>query len=218
MENEKSQKKMSVGELIGYGISLIVFGAFFLNFEIKTEGPWFLIAMAIAMILAGIVSLVSSIIVYSDSKSKAQQKVSPLVQSLTSNNEVTFLGGLKEAVQLAESGSSEGTEAMKQAMKIRGGNNNLRFYSPGIIITGNSEERYSGVQQKILALGANKKLLEDPYHSGDLITAFIQFSDDKDIRSLLNEIYDAGGIEQGYSFQLLYNDLIFTARLSQKEI
>ncbi len=139
---------------------------------------------------------------------------SPLVRNLISDNEPRFLEGLNTAVNMADGGKKEGVQAMREAIRILSGKPEVSFHEPGLVIT-HGFDRYMEAKPKITELARNQALLDDPAHSGDLISAAIFTSEGSDMRDLLNEIYTAGGTKQGYAFQLIYNELRCSTRLSQ---
>jgi hypothetical protein len=136
-----------------------------------------------------------------------------LVQKLISNDDPIFLAGLREAVTRADSGDYEAVKAMREAMTVRSGKPQVSFYEAGIVIT-NGADRYIEARPKILDLAKRRALLDDPQHSGNLVSAFVVLSDRDALRSLLHEIYEVGGPSEGYAFQLLFNELRSSARFN----
>lgn len=148
-----------------------------------------------------------------------------LVQSLLSNKEQTFLSGLKKAVNLADSGNKNGSDAIREALKVRSGMTqdsfgfffgkkkpSFRLYKPGFVISHGIGVDSTKVRKKIVGLAKNQALLPDAYRSGELISSFFSVIDQVELSFLLQDIYNVGGASQGYIFQLLFNDLRCSAR------
>lgn len=138
-----------------------------------------------------------------------------LLDKLTSDNESIFQAGMNEAVSIADSGNSYGVEVMREAIKIRAGNDNISFYEPGMVLT--EVERYTEARSMIIELVKKNALLDDVYHSGDLISAFMFTANSygEDARALLDEIVLTGGPSEGHAFQLLFNELRCSSRLKK---
>ncbi|MDI6451917.1 hypothetical protein, partial [Anaerobaca lacustris] len=129
-----------------------------------------------------------------------------------SNDESTFLDGLREAVSYAPKGNSTGAGAMREAIRIRSGQRNVKLYEPRLSVR--AWRNIGEARSRLLHLAEKQSLLKDPYESGNLITAFVSLSDSHEQQKLVEEIFDVGGTEQGYVFQLLFNQMRATAVLS----
>lgn len=143
-------------------------------------------------------------------------KPNPLVEKLISNDESTFLNGLTEAVEIADSGNYSGVETMQKAIKIRSGKTNINFFKPGIRTSFGEIDFGKEAKAKILELARRKALLEDVYLSGDLISKFNYFGGHGELSLLLEEVYRIGGDSQGHAFQLLFNEMRCSAKLQKK--
>lgn len=135
----------------------------------------------------------------------------PLVAKLVSNYEPLFLDGLREAVTSADAGNYDGVKALREAIRVRSGKPDVTFYEAGIVSTVGFD-RYTEARPKIVALAARRALLEDPYGAGDLVSAAMFSSAAGDLEDLVRDVFAVGGADQGYAFQLLYNELRSTAR------
>jgi len=92
---------------------------------------------------------------------------------------------------------------------LRSGKDKISFYEPGAVIT-KGISRYANARSSIVELARDHNLLVDTYKTGDLISAFTSSHDFEEVRSLLNDIYDVGGISAGFAFQLFYNELKYS--------
>jgi hypothetical protein len=135
-----------------------------------------------------------------------------LVEMLTSDEESIFQAAMSEVVNIADSGDGHGIELIRNAIKIRAGKENVSFYEPGIVLA--KAGRYENARELIVGLARRKALLDDVYHSGDLISAFMFTADPygEDARGLLSEILSKGGISESHAFQLLFNELRCSSR------
>jgi len=138
-----------------------------------------------------------------------------LVKNLTLDDESIFQAAMNKAVRIADSGNTYGVEAMRKAIKIRAGNDNIRFYEPGAMLA--KVERYTKARSMIIEVVRNSAILDDVYHSGDLISAFMFTADSsgRDARALLNEIILIGEPSESHAFQLLFNELRCSSRLKK---
>ena len=138
-----------------------------------------------------------------------------LVAMLVSNDEPTFLDGFRQAVSFAPKGDPTGLEAMKEAIRRRSGQHNAILYEPrsGVLIASGSY--VSNARRRLLRLARKKRLLRDPYETGKLISAFLFINDREGLDDLLQEIFAVGGAEQGYVFQLLFNQMRAFAELAK---
>lgn len=148
---------------------------------------------------------------------KPRKALTPLVDKLISQDEPEFLDGLREAVGRADSGDHEAVEAMREALRIRSGKSKLSLYRSGIVMAtgpGLGMGRYAEARAKILELAERHAFLEDPEHSGDLISALtVSISDANEMLVLLRDIYAVGNKSDGHIFQLLFNELRCSAKL-----
>ena len=136
---------------------------------------------------------------------------SKLVLQLVSNNESSFVEGLTEAVSLAESGNRKGLLALREAIRVRSGNKKIEFHTVGTVVT-NGSSRYTSARDSENSTSAEQsQLLSNPKDTGNLISAFIQIADHRDLERLLNEVIEIGGPKSGFAFQLIYNELILSA-------
>jgi len=149
-------------------------------------------------------------------KNHTNELSNPITQHLISNDEKTFLKGLNDACDLADSNKYQGIESMREAIRIRNGKKNVVFYKPGMVSTVGGE-RYTDARRKIIALASKKKILDDVFASGGLISAFFFTSDMEALTSLTREIYSVGGASEGFAFQLLFNELMYSARFAKSQ-
>ncbi len=140
----------------------------------------------------------------------------PLVAKLVSDVEADFTSGLLQVIEKAEAGDSAGVEAMREAIRLRSGKKEVTFYQPGLRISNYNEftKRNQNAPKEILDLAKRKALLEDPYHSGDLITAVMSGFEADFMRNLVIEIFKVSGTHEAYNFQLLYNEIRSNTKLN----
>ena len=138
-----------------------------------------------------------------------------LVENLTVDDESVFQAALNRAVGSADAGSQSGVDAMRAAIRIRAGNAGVRFYEPGPTLA--QADRYTEARSRIVKLAQRRALLEDVYHSGDLLSAFMFTADTsgRAARALLDEIVGMGFPSESHAFQLLFNELRCSSRLKK---
>jgi hypothetical protein len=133
-----------------------------------------------------------------------------LVKKLISNDDTTFVGGLREAVGHADSGDYGAVEAIQEAMRIRSGRSSVSFYKPGI-----SARRGSALVEakpKLLELAKRQALLEDPARSGDLVSWLLSSAEPDEMKGLIRDIFRLGKASEAYALQLLIYELRYSAR------
>jgi hypothetical protein len=135
-----------------------------------------------------------------------------LASRLASNNHSTFIAALQEAVRYAPQGSDVGLIAMEEAMCRRSGKTDLKFYRP-LYVRGRMGTEIAAAPAALVSLAKQGRLLDDPYKSQDLMAACV-LRDTEEARKLALQCEQAGGPEQIYAFQLLYNDLRASSKLA----
>ena len=137
-----------------------------------------------------------------------------LVRRLISyQDENTFLDALREATALAPQGNDLGVRALSEAIRRRCGNRDIKFYSPSFGgLTMRPGEELFQAEEHLLELAKSGKLLDDPSATQNLISAANSISQDG-LNSLVKSIFASAGIEQGYDFQLLYNQMHSSIKL-----
>ncbi len=146
----------------------------------------------------------------------AQRQQHSLVAKLTSNDDATFISGLTEAVKRADSGDYDAVKAMHEAMRMRSGQMSVSFHKPGVVIT-QGFDRWIDAKPQLIQLASRQALLENPESSGDLLSAFFHWHDEKALHDLAWEIRDVGGTSEFYSFQLLFNEMRCSSRFNHDE-
>ncbi len=116
-----------------------------------------------------------------------------LVNKLISDDDATFQRGMNKAVSIADSGNYSGVEAMREAIRIKCGNHEADIYEYG---ASSKKISHTEARSKIIDLAERNALLDDVYHSGSLVSAFMQRAslDGDDARSLLSAVNRAGGL------------------------
>jgi hypothetical protein len=128
-------------------------------------------------------------------------------------DEATFLDALREATALVTKGDDLGVRALSEAICRRCGKRDITFYTPSFGgLTMRSREERREAENRLLELAKSRKLLDDPAATQNLISAALSVSQDG-LRGLLSTIFVLAGIEQGYDFQLLYNQMHSSVRL-----
>ena len=167
-----------------------------------------------------------------------------LVRRLISfTDEATFLDALREATGLAQKGNALGVRALSEAIRRKsrkrevmfcteplGGfiwnainkGKNVQQTSEGITTVSLDSERWENekaeAEHRLLDLAKSQALLEDPGASQKLISVLWVLGRNDDLRKFLHRIYDVGGVEQGYAFQLLFNHMQSFVTLRKKRL
>ncbi len=138
---------------------------------------------------------------------KQDDDLNRLVGRLVSyQDESTFLDALREAMALAQKGDDLGVRALNEAIRRRRGMKEVTFFVPhGGLIMRFGEELLEAEEQ-LLALAKSGKLLDDPAFTQSVISTALRISQDG-LSSLLRKIFSLAGSEQGYDFQLLFNQM-----------
>ncbi len=121
-------------------------------------------------------------------------------------DEAVFLDALREAMALAQKGDELGIRALNEAIRRRRGMKEVTFYMPhgGLIMR--FDEEIMEAEEKLLAFAKSGKLLDDVALTQSLIATAMRVSQDG-LTSLLKKIFTLAGSEQGYDFQLLFNQM-----------
>jgi hypothetical protein len=130
-----------------------------------------------------------------------------LVSRLVSyQDESIFLEALREAMELAQKGDELGVKALNEAIRRRRGMKEVTFYVPhgGLIMR--FDEELMEAEEQLLAFAKSGKLLDDPAVTQSLISTALRISQDG-LSGLLRKIFTLAGSEQGYDFQLLFNQM-----------
>ena len=139
--------------------------------------------------------------------SKQDDPLDRLVSRLVSyQDESIFLDALREAMELAQQGDELGVKALSEAIRRRRGMQEVTFYVPhgGLIMR--FDEELKEPQEQLLAFAKSGKLLDDPALTQTLIAKALRISQDG-LAGLLKKIFSLAGSEQGYDFQLLFNQM-----------
>jgi hypothetical protein len=128
-------------------------------------------------------------------------------------DENTFLDALREATALAPQGNDLGVRALSEAIRRRCGNRFVDFFSPSFdgLIMRSIEELFQA-EGRLLELAKSGKLLDDPSITQNLISAALYISQDG-LNGLLKSIFILAGVEHGYDFQLLFNQMHSSIKL-----
>ncbi|MBZ4218982.1 MAG: DUF1566 domain-containing protein [Chlorobium sp.] len=139
--------------------------------------------------------------------SKPDDTLDRLVNLLVSyQDESVFLEALHEAMELAQKGDELGVKALSEAIRRKRGMKEVTFFVPhGGLIMRFGEELMEAEEQ-LLALAKSGKLLDDPAATQNLISTALRLSQDG-LSGLLRKIFSLAGSEQGYDFQLLFNQM-----------
>jgi hypothetical protein len=126
-----------------------------------------------------------------------------LVGGMVTKNGRRFVKNINESFALCEKGETLGLCAIEEAIRIRAGGRDVRFYKVGI--TARKAEEIEGAKEVIIALARNHMLLADPAFSGNMISCFLFYSDDrtKASRNMISLIFDMVGSDEAYAYQLL---------------
>ncbi len=128
-------------------------------------------------------------------------------------DEATVLDALREATALAPKGDDLGVRALSEAIRRRCGGRGIVFYAPSL---GGLTMRSGGVlieaEDRLLELAKSNKLLDDPAATQGLISAALSLSQDG-LSGLVRTIFALAGPEQGYDFQLLFNQMHSSIKL-----
>ncbi len=124
-----------------------------------------------------------------------------------------FIEALTEACSLSSNGDELGVNALSEAIRRRCKRDDISFYKPlvGKLKTRPIKEHLDA-NEILLELAKSGKLLEDPKKTQNLMSAALVISTDG-LKELLLSIYIHAGIEQGFDFQLLYNQLSQSVKL-----
>jgi len=128
-----------------------------------------------------------------------------LVSMMTSPQTLMFNTGLTEAKSLVQAGDDTGLKAVKTAIIRLSGRKDFEGYKPGP--TARSDNEYTEAEGKLVTLARNEALLDDPYETQNLISAFKQISDQRAFSRLVDRVVDVGGESQGRAFLLLNMDM-----------
>jgi len=121
-------------------------------------------------------------------------------------DESVFLDALREAMALAQKGDELGVKALNEAIRRRRGMKAVTFYVPNGGLIMRFDEEIMEAEEKLLAFAKSGKLLDDPALTQSLISTALRVSQDG-LSSLLRKIFTLAGSEQGYDFQLLFNQM-----------
>jgi len=121
-------------------------------------------------------------------------------------DEAVFLDALREAMALAQKGDDLGVRALSEAIRRRRGMKEVTFYMPhgGLIMR--FDEEIMEAEERLLVFAKSGKLLDDPALTQSLIATALRVSQDG-LSSLLKKIFTLAGSDQGYDFQLLFNQM-----------
>jgi hypothetical protein len=139
--------------------------------------------------------------------SKQDDNLDRLVSRLVSyQDESIFLDALRDAMVLAQNGDDLGVRALSEAIRRRRGMKEVTFYVPhgGLIMR--FDEELMDAEENLLAFAKSGKLLDDPAATQNLISTALRVSQDG-LSGLLKKIFALAGSEQGYDFQLLFNQM-----------
>jgi uncharacterized protein (TIGR02145 family) len=132
-----------------------------------------------------------------------------LVRRLISyQDEATFLDALREATSLAPKGDDFGVRALSEAIRRRCGKREIAFYAApmGHLTLRSSFEEVMQADERLIELAKARRLLEDPEATQNLMSMALPFHDRREgLSGLLDTIFEVAGSEQGYDFQLLFN-------------
>ena len=138
---------------------------------------------------------------------KQDDDLNRLVGRLVSyQDESTFLDALREVMALSQKGDDLGVRSLNEAIRRRRGMKEVTFFVPhGGLIMRFGEEPLEA-EEHLLALAKSGKLLDDPAFTQSLISTALRISQDG-LSTLLRKIFSLAGSEQGYDFQLLFNQM-----------
>lgn len=129
-------------------------------------------------------------------------------------DETTFLDGLREATALAAKGDDLGVRALSEAIRRRAGKQHVTFYSPPFgKLTTRTPRELAEAEDRLLELAKSHRLLDDPAATQNLMAAANTALGYDGIDQLILKIFIVAGVEQGYDFQLLFNQMHSGIRL-----
>ncbi len=146
---------------------------------------------------------------------KQDDPLDRLVSRLVSyQDESIFLDALREAMELAQKGDELGVKALNEAIRRRRGMKEVTFFVPhgGLIMR--CDEELMEAEEQLLAFAKSDKLLDDPALTQALIAKALRISQDG-LGGLLKKIFSLAGAEQGYDFQLLFNQMQSSINLKE---
>jgi hypothetical protein len=141
-----------------------------------------------------------------------QSKSETPAEKLASSDEAIFLQALQKAVSYAPRGDATGLEAMREAIRKRAGNREVKFYTPGFVFRNVGEAM--SAREQLLQLAIKKALLNDPAQTGNLIMAFRAVNGFQSFFPLLEEMDAKAGFNQTCAFQLIFNEIRANAQLT----
>lgn len=145
---------------------------------------------------------------------KKDERLERLVRRLIFyQDEATFLDALREATSLAPKGDDLGVRALSEAIRRRCGKKDITFYTPSFGgLTMRPGEELMEAEKRLLELAKSHRLFDDPAATQNLISAALSLSQDG-LSSLVQTIFVVAGSEEGYDFQLLYNQMHSSIKL-----
>ena len=140
---------------------------------------------------------------------KSDHDLDRLVRRLVSyQNEATVLDALREATALAPRGDDLGVRAMTEAIRRRSGKREVTFYTPAFgELTVRTLGEIGEAEDKLVELASSRRLLADVAATQNLISAANGVLGPEGMRRLLRKMFSSAGREQGYDFQLLFNQM-----------
>lgn len=137
---------------------------------------------------------------------RIEQMVARLAGDMASNDEATFIAALSAAVRYGPLGSDHGVRAMEEAMRRRANDHGIGFAEPTLGgLTARDGESIAEAPSKLVELARERALLRDPRVAQDLMSACLSYHGEGGVRNTLMQALEAGGPDQFFNFQLLYN-------------
>lgn len=134
-----------------------------------------------------------------------------MAEKMKSNNNDTFVSGLQEACDRAESGDEVGLLAIEMAIKKRARKDDLQFYQPGIAVR--SAEEIENAPELIFEMAANNQILKNTERAGNLIVALVEGHGRDNVGPVARTVMRDHGLNQGLSIILMYNQIIHAVKL-----
>lgn len=129
----------------------------------------------------------------------------PLVSELMSKNLSIRHEALKEVFALLKAGDSRGLLALEEAIRIKSGRRNVKFFKPGFTVRMMTD--YARARDSIIELAQRHALLADPEASGNQISAFLTFYGEEMVHDLAKRVQEVGGEDQEHALELLLNQM-----------
>jgi hypothetical protein len=144
-----------------------------------------------------------------------------LVSWMATKSGKRFVKAIKEAFSLCENGEVLGLCAIEEAIRVRAGGREVRFYKlqhKRAFHTRDTYARSHETKQMLMSLARAHMLLVDPAFSESEISSFDHYSEDKSKveAEMINWLFDSVGADEAFAYQLLSHHICGQARLCHR--